>query len=107
MAGVGCLVGVGKLEGQVRSWLLLSAPLNDWYNTAGYAARIMLGDATLGPNTIANLKKINIDPVIDSWKGPYMRFRHQKNTVGNFLFADGHVKFTASTRCRRSRHLHG
>jgi prepilin-type N-terminal cleavage/methylation domain-containing protein/prepilin-type processing-associated H-X9-DG protein len=67
-------------------------PLNFWYNPAGYGTRILFGDGSLGNNTIKSLTKMNFDPVVDSWKGPYMRFRHQRNTRGNFLFADGHVE---------------
>ena len=37
------------------------------------------------------LRSANRDLAVDSWRGPSMRFRHMKNTTGNFLFADGHV----------------
>lgn len=71
---------------------LYPTPLNYWFNPSGYGARALPGDRSLGNNTVASLKKQNFDPVVDSWKGPYMRFRHQRNTMGNFLFADGHVE---------------
>ena len=51
-----------------------------------------MGDRSIFTNTLDGWKKMNIDPAVDSWKGPYMRFRHLKNTTGNFLFADGHVE---------------
>jgi prepilin-type N-terminal cleavage/methylation domain-containing protein/prepilin-type processing-associated H-X9-DG protein len=66
-------------------------PLNDWYNKA-YHQLLQLGDQSLGPNTKQGQIRANFDPVIDSWKGPYIRFRHMKNTQANFLFADGHVE---------------
>ena len=67
-------------------------PMQDWYNTALYGTRVLFSDGSLGNNTVKSLKKQNFDPFVDSWRGPYMRFRHQRNTLGNFLFADGHVE---------------
>jgi prepilin-type processing-associated H-X9-DG protein/prepilin-type N-terminal cleavage/methylation domain-containing protein len=67
-------------------------PAYSYFNRALYGTRALPGDRTLGNNTVASLKKQNFDPVVDSWKGPYIRFRHQRNTRGNFLFADGHVE---------------
>jgi prepilin-type N-terminal cleavage/methylation domain-containing protein/prepilin-type processing-associated H-X9-DG protein len=64
-------------------------PSNWWYN--GYNNRIMLGDWSLGDNSMAGLQSANRDLAVDSWRGPSMRFRHMRNTTGNFLFADGHV----------------
>jgi prepilin-type processing-associated H-X9-DG protein len=71
---------------------LYPTPRYDYFNRSLYASRPLPGDRSLGNNSVASLKKQNFDPVVDSWKGPYIRFRHQRNTIGNFLFADGHVE---------------
>jgi prepilin-type N-terminal cleavage/methylation domain-containing protein/prepilin-type processing-associated H-X9-DG protein len=57
-----------------------------------YEEAIILGDWGGGPNTADGYKQANIDRSVNSWMGPYMRFRHMKNTTGNFLFLDGHVE---------------
>jgi prepilin-type N-terminal cleavage/methylation domain-containing protein/prepilin-type processing-associated H-X9-DG protein len=63
-----------------------------YYNSSGYYQRAALGAAVNGNNTLASIKKNNIDPTSAPWNGPNMRFRHMNNTVMNAVFADGHVE---------------
>jgi len=71
---------------------------NNFYGV-NYDDLLALGDAaglpgsTLNSNrTKAGQTKYNRDAIVGSPYGPYMRFRHMKNTTTNLLFADGHVE---------------
>jgi prepilin-type N-terminal cleavage/methylation domain-containing protein/prepilin-type processing-associated H-X9-DG protein len=73
-------------------------PHPELFPNINYDRPIALGDrsvigGTLNP-TKADQAKFNFDPAVlgDAWKGPYLRFRHMKNTTANLLFADGHVE---------------
>jgi prepilin-type N-terminal cleavage/methylation domain-containing protein/prepilin-type processing-associated H-X9-DG protein len=59
-----------------------------------YDTPITLGDVSAGDNSKLGLQLANVDrgSAFDSWKGPYMRFRHMQNSTGNFCFGDGHVE---------------
>jgi len=79
----------GWRSGWGHGYVYPAQPSNSWYNQ--YTDRIQLGDGSLGDNSMAGLRSSNRDLAVDSWRGPAMRFRHMRNTAGNFLFADGHV----------------
>jgi prepilin-type processing-associated H-X9-DG protein len=69
-------------------------PRPDLFPNVNYSRPILLGDRSVwGQATATGQVRFNFDPAVagDAWKGPYMRFRHFKNTSANFLFADGHV----------------
>lgn len=79
-------------------YYIFPAPRPDLFGNINYDRPIALGDrsvigGTLNP-TKADQIKFNFDNAVvgDAWKGPYMRFRHMKNTSANLLFADGHVE---------------
>jgi prepilin-type N-terminal cleavage/methylation domain-containing protein/prepilin-type processing-associated H-X9-DG protein len=78
------------MNGWGPMYLMPQAPTVGW--TVNYEDPIILGDWNAGPNTPDGYKQANVDRSVDSWMGPYMRFRHMKNTTGNFLFLDGHVE---------------
>jgi len=80
----------GSQSGCGHAYVMPAFPSQGWFN--GYNNRIMLGDWSLGDNSMAGIKQANRDLAVNSWMGPSMRFRHMSNTAGNFLFDDGHVE---------------
>lgn len=77
---------------------LFPTPAQSWWSVSNYKSLIALGDggpagnpnSSGGPVTKKSVMADNVDSGDDFRCN--MRFRHMKNTTGNFLFVDGHVE---------------